>query len=278
MHRVTAGVRYDCVACTRCGFHFVNPEPTPEELAAFYGGAYQERHGEVWHGFEDNMNRAVIGRLQRLGVRSLVDLGAGQGRFVRMAKDAGIDAHGVEPTPGNVRSARERYGVELVEATVAEHLGSGPRGVECITMLNVFEHLPDPVGVMHQVRAALRPGGIVLVIVPNLDFTLALGAVRGALGLADRYLLQSTRFSQQGFDPPVHLSSFTAPHLRQVFKLAGLAVESMGQAPVIGSANPIMRVAKWSVMGIGTVLGVLSLGTVQWGYSLQAIARAPAPR
>ena len=272
VRRHRAGRVYDCVRCSGCGFHYVNPEPTGAELSAFYDAEYRDRHAEVWHGLEDSANRTVITSLRAFGIRSLTDLGAGQGRFVSMARAAGIDAVGVEPVAANVGEARRRYGLDLVPLSVAAYLASKPGSVECFTMLNVFEHLPDPVGVLRALHNALRRGGTILVIVPNVDFTLTLGAIRQRLGFDDVFMMESPRFSQQGFDPPVHLSSFDSAHLRAAFESAGLSVHTMRQAPVIATASVLTHAAKHIVHGVGRLLDALSPQPSHWGYSLLAIA------
>jgi SAM-dependent methyltransferase len=271
-----AGQEYQCVRCDDCGFHYVNPEPTQAELDAFYAAEYQNDHQHVWHGLEDHHNRTVIDTLRRLGVRSLVDLGAGQGRFVHMAREAGIAASGIELAAGNVAAAREHYGLTLQQYTVAGYLATRPRGIENFTILNVLEHSPDPLGIARQMHESLRPGGYVVVIVPDVSFTLTLGRVRSLLGFRDKYMLESKRFGQQGFLPPIHLSSFDAAHLRMLLEKAGFNVVEMRQAPVVGTVKPIMNVAKNTVYAVGRVLELVSGGRIHWGYSLMAVAQVPA--
>jgi SAM-dependent methyltransferase len=270
--RTRRGTEYQCVRCDACGFHYVNPEPAAPELAAFYDEEYRSRHDDVWHGLEDSANRAVIAMLRARGVRSLTDLGAGQGRFVSMARAAGLEATGVEPIAVSVAEAKRRYGFDLATQSVAAYIASKPRDVECFTMLNVLEHLPDPVGVLRALREALRPGGTVLAIVPNVAFTLTLGRVRRTLRFRDVFMMESPRFSQQGFDPPVHLSSFNAPHLRSAFERAGFRVDAVRQAPVIRAKSTTMNAAKHSVALVGRALELASFGASRWGYSLLAVA------
>ncbi len=270
--RSRRGTAYQCVRCASCGFHFVNPEPAPDELAAFYGAEYSEQHDEVWHGLEDDANRVVIAKLLSCGVRSLIDLGAGQGRFVSMARAAGIDTEGIEQAPANVAEAKRRYGVVLSEQTVAQFLDGEPRNIECVTLLNVFEHLPDPVGVLTMLRSTIRPGGTLLVIVPNTDFTLTLGAFRRAIGFRDVFMMESPWFSQQGFDPPVHLSSFTARHLAAALSKSGFRPLNIEHAPVIRTRSLVMNAAKKAVAATGRLLEIATAGRVHWGYSLLVVA------
>jgi SAM-dependent methyltransferase len=261
------------VRCRSCGFHFVNPVPDAETLSRFYDDSYVARHAETWHGGEDGLNRGVIRRLRSLGVQSLVDLGAGQGRFVRMARDHGIEAIGVEAGSANCRVARERYDVALVETSLEEYVAQARSGWECVTMLNVLEHIPRPLPVLRRIAELLRPGGVLLLVVPNVSFTLTLGWLRRLLGFSDIYMLESTRFSQQGFDPPIHMCSFDAPHLRDALARVGLVVECVTQAPVIASSKLAMRVAKRSVQWAAQLLERVTAGRAVLGYSLLAVAR-----
>ncbi len=264
---------YGSVRCAACGFHFVNPQPDPAELAAVYDAGYSDGHAQIWHGLEDDLNRAVIRRLHRHGIASVVDLGAGQGRFVSMALDAGLRASGVEASPQNCRAAVERYGVALRQQGVEAFLHDCREPLEGVTMLNVLEHLPDPVGVLQAVGRMLTERGLLVVVVPDVSFTLALGRVRRALGFRDVYMLDSSRYTQQGFDPPVHLSSFDAAHLRRALQLSGLRELALDQAPVIRSRDPVLQAAKRGIRAMGEALRVLTLGRVMFGYSLLAVAR-----
>lgn len=276
--RKRAGQEYQVVRCAACDFHYVNPEPDAAELSAFYDAEYRGKHAEVWHGLEDEANRSVIELLRSRGTRSLVDLGAGQGRFVHLAREAGLDATGVEPIAANVAEARSRYGVDLFHGSISDFLAASrqPQTASCFTMLNVLEHVPDPLGIVKRLGAALRPGGSIVAIVPNVSFTFTLGLARRLLGFRDRYMLESPRFSQQGFDPPVHLSSFDATHLRRLFEKAGLEVALMRQAPVIRARGRIMDAAKLGVFAAGRVLETLTGGLTHWGYSLLVVAIRPA--
>ncbi len=274
--KARGGVVYECVRCASCGFHFVNPEPDPTELAAVYDAAYSDRHAQIWHGLEDDLNQAVIRRLQRLGTTSVLDLGAGQGRFVRMALDAGLHASGVEGSAQNCRDAADRYGIRLRQQGVEQFLRNSGGPLEGVTMLNVLEHLANPVAVLREVARLLADSGVLIVVVPDVTLTLALGAVRRVLGFRDVYMLHSSRYTQQGFDPPIHLSSFDAAQLRRALHLSGFRVVALAQAPVIRSRDPVFQAAKRGIRAVGEALRVLTRGRVMFGYSLLAVARKAA--
>jgi SAM-dependent methyltransferase len=169
--------RYELARCGGCGTAVTLDPPSPEEAAALYeGGAYSTPPGAI---------DALIEPLRRLGetdrMRALrglpagarvLELGAGDGRFVARMRAAGLDARGVEPSPSARARARER-GIELrVAAPWEADPASGRRTArppeDAIVIWHVLEHLPDPVATLGHARQALGSGGRLVVAVPNL--------------------------------------------------------------------------------------------------------------
>jgi 2-polyprenyl-3-methyl-5-hydroxy-6-metoxy-1,4-benzoquinol methylase len=97
---------------------------------------------------------------------TLLDVGAGRGRFVAAASAAGYRASGIEPSQRGVEAARA-LGVELRQAAVAQAAVAAGT-LDAITLWHVLEHLEDPGGAIAQLAGWLRPGGTLLVGVPNL--------------------------------------------------------------------------------------------------------------
>ena len=95
----------------------------------------------------------------------LLDVGAGRGRFVAAARAAGYDAAGVEPSERGVRAAREAYGVGLGHAGIED---AEPGTFDVVTVWHVLEHVEDPGAALRRVTSWLRPGGVLLVGVPNV--------------------------------------------------------------------------------------------------------------
>jgi SAM-dependent methyltransferase len=95
----------------------------------------------------------------------VLDAGAGRGRFVAAARRAGYDAEGIEPSPRGVAAAQEVYAVELTPVGIGEWAVSG---VDVVTAWHVLEHLDDPGAALDRIAGWLRPGGTLVVGVPNL--------------------------------------------------------------------------------------------------------------
>jgi SAM-dependent methyltransferase len=95
----------------------------------------------------------------------LLDVGAGSGILVEEAVRRGYDAIGVEPASWLQRRARER-GLPVLRGTFPHPEIRGR--FEVITLVDVIEHVPDPVGLLADVAGALAPDGVALIATPDV--------------------------------------------------------------------------------------------------------------
>ncbi|MDX6650942.1 MAG: hypothetical protein QOJ97_2893, partial [Solirubrobacteraceae bacterium] len=149
----------------------------------------------------------------------LVDAGAGRGRFVAAARRAGYDAEGFEPDPGRAAAAAAVYGVVLRTAGI-EAVEYGAGSVDAVTVWHVLEHVSDPDAAVAAVAKWLRPGGALLVGVPNLD------SLQSRLGGERWYHL----------DLPRHRTHFTPAGLHALLRRHGL--EPVRTHHVLAEHNP----------------------------------------
>lgn len=133
--------------------------------------------GDQWTRFQGNegyygsveLFRDMCGPLigpEDVSGRQVGDIGSGTGRIVRMLLDAGA-AHvlAVEPSDAAdvLRKNLEAFG-DRVECLRTTGDGIPPEShLDLITSIGVLHHIPDPVPVVRAARAALRPGGRMLV-------------------------------------------------------------------------------------------------------------------
>lgn len=99
------------------------------------------------------------------GAKTAVDIGAGAGLLVREAQRRGLQAVGVEPSKALVRSARAQ-GADVLQGTFP-HPELAGRKFDIVFLVDVIEHVRDPVGLMKAGREALAPGGVVLLVTPD---------------------------------------------------------------------------------------------------------------
>jgi len=100
----------------------------------------------------------------------LLDIGCGTGRFLRRMRSEGWDVEGVEQDHRAAERARDVVGVPVVDAAFGP--GMYARGsFDLVTMWNVLEHLPGPLESLREIARLLKPGGWLVVQVPNLNST-----------------------------------------------------------------------------------------------------------
>jgi SAM-dependent methyltransferase len=141
----------------------------------------------------------------------LLDAGAGRGRLVAAANQAGYDAFGLEPSPRGGEAAgiwRER-----IQHTGIEQAQIDPESLDAVTMWHVLEHVEDPGLALQRIRCWLAPGGAVLIGVPNLD------SLQARLGGPRWYHL----------DVPRHRTHFTTRGLHHLLARQGFAVRRTHQ-------------------------------------------------
>lgn len=95
----------------------------------------------------------------------LLDIGAGSGILVEAATSQGYRAEGIEPSEWMVRSAAA-HGVRIQAGVLPNEAISGPYDV--VTLVDVIEHVSDPVDLLVQARKVMASDGIGLVITPDV--------------------------------------------------------------------------------------------------------------
>ena len=200
--------------CATCGLRWLLEPPDGAELAALYSSDFYEpapARGRRLTRELHRLNNAIrLRELRGVPAGRLLDVGCGKGRFLAAARDAGWQVMGVEFEPTSAAAARHNHGVEVVPGDFLKVPLDGDFDV--VTMWHVLEHLPDPAAAVARAVELLRPGGRLVLSVPNIDS------------------LQARFGGEQWFhlDLPRHLFHFGPRSLSALAERAGLRVERIG--------------------------------------------------
>lgn len=152
---------------------------------------------------------ALVERLVAARAGSLLDVGCGTGEVLAAAAAHGWQVVGVEPERAGAEIAQGR-GLDVRVAEL-DDAGLPPGGFDVVSAFHVLEHLPDCRGFLRALARHVRPGGHVVVEVPNW------GSVhRRRVGT-----------EWWGLRPGEHLVHFTPDTLAATFRRAGLAPEAV---------------------------------------------------
>ena len=188
------------VRCKNCDLVFTNPRPAASSIAAFYPKEYRCHQGRV--DAEKRVDPLAAYLPRRPG--RLLDFGCGGGDFLARMRRAGWEVVGLDVSTSAVERVRDHLGLQA-------HIGTLPCPAwpndcfDAITMRQSLEHVHDPLGVIRDARRLLRPGGTLLVTVPNFAS------------------LASSCFGSAwyGLDLPRHLTHFTPSTLSAILGTAG---------------------------------------------------------
>jgi 2-polyprenyl-3-methyl-5-hydroxy-6-metoxy-1,4-benzoquinol methylase len=165
------------VRCRACGLVFVNPQPTLEALREYHA-ASELMSQDGWASYFNHSQKQICElweerfadtkKWQQAAKVSLLDVGAGYGDFLHYAAKEGWQVSGFEFSPAVAKLSEEKYGIPLAVGDLFEMPFSN-QSFDVITMWHVLEHLADPMAVLKRLFELLRPGGVLVLEVPNLN-------------------------------------------------------------------------------------------------------------
>ncbi len=156
--------------CRNCHVMFAHPQPSDEEL----DGIYDESYFDEW-GAHDGANslrqmkersfELLLGTARRVRpARSVLDIGCGLGHGIDAARRMGMAAYGTEFNEAAVAAINERHPGAAVLGGVAD-VSAGR--FELITVLEVLEHVRDPIAFLAEIRPRLDEEGLLAITVPD---------------------------------------------------------------------------------------------------------------
>jgi ubiquinone/menaquinone biosynthesis C-methylase UbiE len=203
--------------CSSCGYVFDNPRPTLKAITDFYS---RPTKYDAWLAEEharDKLWRRRLRKMRRTArPGNLLDVGAGIGQFLHLARQYYEEVSGTEVSSSAVRIAKEKYGLELHHGTL-ETLSFAPESFNNITMFHVLEHVPNPKLLVGRCFSLLREAGVVVIAVPK-DFQPWDSRYR------DGYRSGRRRIQLEDSTDEIHLSHFTPSVLRHLLEDCGFTV------------------------------------------------------
>ncbi len=174
----------------------------------------------------------------------VLDVGCGAGVLLKRMQDMGWEARGQEIDPKAVSAAQAR-GVRVDLGTLHEQKYPGDH-FDAVHTAHVIEHVHDPAALLRESYRILKPGGILVVLTPNVESF-------GHAHFGKAWL---------NLDPPRHLVLFSRKTLRKLAEREGFHVQrletTVRTAWVYGAmSRQIRRTGRSSMADLGKPLCLL---------------------
>jgi 2-polyprenyl-3-methyl-5-hydroxy-6-metoxy-1,4-benzoquinol methylase len=234
---------FDVVRCLDCGHCFTNPRPTRETIGCFYPDSaryYQPRVQRTEKARETRsaLRRSILANHFKYNFRKfpqvidflpfillrrrfllahlprfvpqgrLLDVGCAWGGYLLRMRHLGWEVCGIELNAAAADYARDTLGLDVHAGSFAD-LSYPDASFDVIHLSMVLEHLHDPAAALSSIRRMLRPGGQLILSVPDIS------------GVEARFFREKAYTLQV----PQHLHHFTPESIRRLLQRAGFRVE-----------------------------------------------------
>lgn len=202
---------HDLYRCGGCATIYVHGLPSNAEVAAGYDDSYDGATTGYFAKVDKKMRRSR-GRIRQLkklvptGGRFL-DVGCNGGFVVEAAREAGLDAWGLEVDGVSLAYAREHYPKNNYFLGLVEDF-QPDQGFDLIYSSEVIEHVSDVRPFMAAIARLLNPGGVVYVTTPDIS----------------HWRRPRDLDTWDGFNPPVHCVYFNPASMRLLLQSLGLEI------------------------------------------------------
>lgn len=169
----TEGDAFPRSRCGTCACEWLNPPPSGARLSAAYSSDYYGEGDTKFQGPVERVIQWFRGGRARAAARltggkgRVLDIGCGNGGFLRELSALGpFEIHGIELPGGSADRAAKVPGLKLQQKPLED--GDYPvASFDLITLFHVIEHLPEPGKLFPQAARLLKPGGHLVISLPN---------------------------------------------------------------------------------------------------------------
>lgn len=219
------GYRYS--ECASCGHIFMNPLLDSDAIAKLYKGGEKGSVQKLIYMageklFKDRIKQIAVPKVSYCnslikGRGLWVDIGCGSGELLVAARKSGWTVKGFEPDVDEADFA-ERHGLGVVRGYITAENSRELKDAKIISLINVLEHIGDPVSLLKNAVRNLKPGAYVALEVPHHP---ALSSFVNLVFPASIY--------QRHIFPPDHLHAFTDKSARIMLDKAGVRAVGVWQ-------------------------------------------------
>ncbi len=168
--------------CSHCNLRYIDPCLSPESMENTYESdetlsSFHSFH-EGYYDYGSLMCESKTSRDFKKALKllesdcldkknlSILDIGAGNGFFLAVAKERGWKVTGIDSSQKNVELAKQKFNLDLIRANFSSYKKDENK-FDVISFWDVIEHLSDPNSAINEAKEILTPDGQLLIGAPN---------------------------------------------------------------------------------------------------------------
>ena len=254
--------------CAACGTRALATMPTDAELRLRYETAYPRMFTPSRIGTpRREMLVGVLAQARRQTARGrLLDVGCGSGHFLSAAQSDGWRGVGTDLSHAACVAARDTAAAPIAQAE-ATALPFRTGALDAVTLVNVLDHTAAARRTLEEAARVLRPGGLLVVRVPN-------GPVHATAASALARLGPLARLRGLDAFPIVHVFAFGRGALVRLLTGAGFDVVDVINSDLAGApGGGAGRALGAAVRTLAALAAAASRGRWLLGPSLEVYAK-----
>ncbi len=215
-----SGKEFSIWECNSCRGKFTQGVPAEDKIGAYYSSEEYISHSDTRTGMVNSIyhmvrgitlkkKRKLVKKFSSLNSGKILDIGCGTGAFLNEMKQAGWEIMGIEPDAGARSNAATLHGIIPSEPEALFHLEE--ESFDVITMWHVLEHVHRLHDYLAQLKKIIKPGGVILIAVPNHQSSDA----------------RHYRQHWAGYDVPRHLYHFAPESMKRLASKYGFKLHRM---------------------------------------------------
>ncbi len=227
---------------------------------------------------ENSSHDSLLRWLREFPPGGILDVGCSDGRFGQLLERMGHTVTGVDiqASPG-VEQRISHFVRANLEQGLSQHFEK--ESFDVVVLADVLEHVRSPEMLLREARALVKPGGSILVSIPNIGHWY--GRLKVGLGLFS--------YDRRGLFDSGHLRFFTRVNFQRIVAVEQLEITRFGatSTPIVNVLSRAMRPTGQSSLSeavvpsaskalAGISAGAISFWPTLFGYQLLFELRLPA--
>lgn len=262
------------VKCRHCGLIYRNPKPQPSQIVDQYRNEeFTTEYELIWRISWGRIFTRQLRRIEKaVGKGRLLDLGSQLGLMPELAIQRGWDAYGIDVNSYTVKSAAKRginiFHGELLEAKLPSNY------FDAVTIMLLLENLPHFPSELRELYRVLKPGGLIVTKIVNVDFYIF------TRKLADHAILNQCKWLSKMLLCRLHLLGYPYQYgfnrntIKQALSSGGFVAVKVKNYQSVRSVDPYLKTYIKIVDLVGK-LSINAVASIVYWVSIRRINIAP---